>query len=88
MIGSHQRGEFFDPSLSPFGYNETVAMEYFPLTREEALARGYKRQDKNYDPQIPAGVETIQRKNFSDEERHTLRDDPNIVKKIFICEVS
>ena len=28
------RGEFFDPSLSPFGYNETVAMEYFPLERD------------------------------------------------------
>ena len=25
-------GEFFHPSLSPFGYNETVAMEYYPLT--------------------------------------------------------
>jgi len=25
-----ERGEFFHPSLSPFGYNETVAQEYFP----------------------------------------------------------
>ncbi len=29
--------EFFPSSLSPFGYNETVAQEYFPLTREEVL---------------------------------------------------
>jgi len=27
-------GEFFPPALSPFGYNETVAQEYFPMTRE------------------------------------------------------
>ncbi|MDD3793948.1 MAG: hypothetical protein PHI37_03990 [Candidatus Gracilibacteria bacterium] len=25
-------GEFFPSSISPFGYNETVAMEYFPIT--------------------------------------------------------
>jgi len=29
-------GEFFPASLSPFGYNETIAYEYFPLTREQA----------------------------------------------------
>ncbi|HRI36281.1 MAG TPA: hypothetical protein PK765_04380 [bacterium] len=32
-------GEFFSPNLSPFGYNETVAMEYFPLTKEQALSQ-------------------------------------------------
>jgi len=31
-------GEFFPASLSPFGYNETVAEEYYPLTREEVLS--------------------------------------------------
>jgi hypothetical protein len=29
--------EFFPHELSPFGYNETVAQEYFPMTREEVL---------------------------------------------------
>ncbi len=29
--------EFFPASMSPFGYNETVAQEYFPLSREEVL---------------------------------------------------
>ena len=32
-------GEFFDPLLSPFGYNETVANELYPLSREEAFKR-------------------------------------------------
>ncbi len=29
--------EFFPSSISPFGYNETVANEYFPLARDVAL---------------------------------------------------
>jgi hypothetical protein len=35
--GQMEWGEFFPTSLSPFGYNETVAQEYFPMMREEAL---------------------------------------------------
>ena len=31
--------EFFPASISPFGYNETVAQEYFPLTREDVLRK-------------------------------------------------
>ncbi len=44
-------GEFFPESLSPFGYNETTAQQYFHLTKDEALARGYAWQDseaRNY----------------------------------------
>lgn len=40
-------GEFFHPSLSLWCYNETVAQEYFPLTREEAISRGYRWREKN-----------------------------------------
>jgi hypothetical protein len=32
-------GGFFPPTISPFGYNESLAQEYFPLTREDALAK-------------------------------------------------
>ncbi|MFA6917580.1 MAG: hypothetical protein WC285_01955 [Candidatus Gracilibacteria bacterium] len=38
-------GEFFPASLSTFCCNETVAHEYFPLTKEEALQKGYKWKD-------------------------------------------
>lgn len=38
-------GQFFPAKLSPFGYNETVAQEYFPLTKEEALKSDFKWQD-------------------------------------------
>ena len=33
-------GEFFPASMSPFGYNETVAHEYFPLSKEE-ITKGF-----------------------------------------------
>lgn len=35
-------GSYFDPSLSTMDYNESLAQEYFPLSREEVLARGWK----------------------------------------------
>ena len=31
--------EFFPHELSPFGYNETVAQEYFPMTKENVLGK-------------------------------------------------
>ena len=37
MMSTWEWWEFFPSSLSPFWYNETVAEEYFPLTRAEAL---------------------------------------------------
>ncbi|HEY5713828.1 MAG TPA: hypothetical protein VIT68_00580, partial [Candidatus Gracilibacteria bacterium] len=40
MKETREWGEFFPISLSPFAYNETVAQEYFPLSKEEALVRG------------------------------------------------
>ena len=45
MVATGEWGKYLPMSLSPFGYNETVAQEYLPLTREEALARGYKWKD-------------------------------------------
>jgi len=47
----YKYGEFFPPELSPFAYNETIAQEYFPLTKEEALKQGYKwkeKEERNY----------------------------------------
>jgi len=42
----YKYGEFFPSELSPFCYNETIAQEYFPLTKDEALSQGYKWKDK------------------------------------------
>ncbi len=38
-------GEFFPAALSPFAYNETVAQEFFPLSKGEALRLGYRWRD-------------------------------------------
>jgi len=38
-------GEFFPPELSYLSYNQTVANDFFPLTKEEVLARGYEWRD-------------------------------------------
>lgn len=48
---SYGYGEFFPSDLSPFAYNETIAQEYYPLTKKEAETQGYKWKDpepKNY----------------------------------------
>ena len=41
-------GEFFPMSISPFGYNETVANEYFNLDKESAEKLGAKWQDDDF----------------------------------------
>ncbi|MCB9809503.1 hypothetical protein H6771_00820 [Candidatus Peribacteria bacterium] len=72
-------GEFFPPGMSPFAYNETIAQEYYPLTREEALARGYtwrEEDKKDYQPQTYVIPEAI-------------ADVPeSITKEILACEVT
>ena len=44
-------GEFFPHDMLPFAYNESIAQEYFPKTKEQALSEGYRWRDtdkKNY----------------------------------------
>ena len=41
MRSTGEWGEFFPHELSPFGYNETVAQEYFPMTEGEVKSRGW-----------------------------------------------
>ncbi|HNG97530.1 MAG TPA: hypothetical protein PLW93_04640, partial [Candidatus Absconditabacterales bacterium] len=45
MQSTGERGEFFHPSLSPFGYNETVAQEYFPLQSITDSSEGLELTD-------------------------------------------
>jgi len=51
----YKYGEFFPSELSPFCYNETIAQEYYPLTKKQAISQGYRWKDKeerNYDIDI------------------------------------
>lgn len=43
-------GKFFPSRLSPFGYNETLANEYLPLSKKEALKKGFLWRDLNDEP--------------------------------------
>ena len=38
-------GEFFPIELSTFAYNETIAQDYYPLTKEEVESRGWRWLD-------------------------------------------
>lgn len=58
-------GKYFPPVLSPFGYNESVSQEYFPLTKKEAQNKGFFWKDKDpkeYQPQtfvIPENIKDV-----------------------------
>ncbi len=41
MTHTGEWGEFFPHALSPFGYNETVAQDYFPIERDAAIKKQY-----------------------------------------------
>jgi hypothetical protein len=47
-------GKFLPQEMSCFGYNESTAYEYYPLTKEQALERGFKWSDIS----TPAGGAT------------------------------
>ncbi len=44
--GGVEWGEFFPIKYSPFGYNETLAQEQFPITKEDALTHNWKWKDE------------------------------------------
>lgn len=54
---TYRYGEFFPPELSPFPYNDTVARDFFPLSKEEIVAQGYHHReadDRKYSPTVQA----------------------------------
>ncbi|MFA6257478.1 MAG: hypothetical protein WC671_00500 [Candidatus Paceibacterota bacterium] len=74
-------GDFFPKELSPFGYNESSVMDEFPLTKEEALAQGFKWEDT---PRGTYGKETIDWKTFPDSILE-LSSDFDVNKEVFAC---
>ena len=53
MQRSKEWGEFFPVTLSPFGYNETKAKEWYPMTKEQVTAKGW-RWSEYESPQVTA----------------------------------
>ncbi len=75
-------GESFSPSISPYGYNESHAQECFPLTKEEALKKGYRWSD--YETPI-SQAQTIKSDELP-EDIHDITDD--ILTKAIECEIT
>ncbi len=72
-------GQFLPPEISPFGYNETLSKEYFPMTRDEAIAKGFRWQEQNSGT---FGKETIIEENIP----KTSTGIPNtIISDILAC---
>jgi hypothetical protein len=46
MRASGEWGEYLPAAISPFAYNETIAQEYFPLTKESAEKGGWRWRDE------------------------------------------
>jgi hypothetical protein len=72
-------GEFFPIKISPFAYNETVAQEFFPLTKEQVLAKGWRWQD---DPAGAFGQETLLPPAMPDEIGEV---GDGILKEVLVC---
>ena len=56
MKNSGEWGEFFGLGLSPFGYNEAIVNEYFPLSQSDATKLGAKWQENDFSPQYDSQV--------------------------------
>jgi len=67
-VRTYKYGEFFPFELAPFAYNESIARDYFPITKSEAVVKGYPWHDyseKQYNitlqaAQIPDTISTVE----------------------------
>ena len=74
----YRYGEFFPTEISPFAYNETLAQEFFPISKVEVEAKGYRwyeTKGQNY------GITT----KTEDIPDHIKDASDNILKEIIEC---
>jgi hypothetical protein len=79
MKKTGEYGEFFPASISNFGYNETISQDYFPLTKEVAIKKGFKWWDKI---QKTTGKETLRLEQIPDS---IIDVSDNILNEILSC---
>lgn len=80
MIEGKQWGEFLDMKYSPFAYNETMAHEYFPLSKEQAVSQGLRWKEEDTSSQYQGVAYQIP------WDIREVKDD--ICQAILQCEVS
>jgi len=78
MMKNGEWGEYFPREISPYSYNETVANEYYPLSKEEVLKRGFKWKE------IPPVVEVSGEFDVVPDNIKDTGDD--ICDKVLKCE--
>lgn len=81
MKETSEYGKFFPKSMSPWGYNETVAQLVMPLTQEEAKSKGFKWFEKPI-PQYTTDQVYAPPDNIRDIEWNDLAG------KVIVCEES
>lgn len=65
MTARGEYGEFLPPALSPWAYNESVGQDYYPVSKERALATGFlwredqMKQYKDATMQIPDHIKDV-----------------------------
>ncbi len=78
--GRHYKyGEFFPLDLSPFGYNETITQEHFPITKKEAEEKGYRwreREKTKYES-------TVKSATLPDDIRQV---QDSVLKEVITCQ--
>jgi len=80
MKKTEEYGEFFPIEISPFSYNETVAQDYFPLTKEEVLVAGWKWHEDESE-KMYKGPKVDLPENIDEVTE-------DICKKILTCEIT
>jgi len=79
LMGKGIHGLMMPSEIAPFGYNETIAQDNMPLTKEEALVQGFRWED---DIQMTKGKETLLPENIPD---HIKDIQDSITKEILRC---
>ena len=78
-LGKEEYREFPPAEFSPYAYNESLALEYFPLSESEAEAKGYRWEDvaeRQYKMTMPSGSVPDDISSVED----------SIVKEVIQCE--
>ncbi|OGZ00880.1 MAG: hypothetical protein A2946_03915 [Candidatus Liptonbacteria bacterium RIFCSPLOWO2_01_FULL_53_13] len=72
----YRYGEYFPSELSPWAYNETNVMDWFPISKAEALAQGFLWRNPDVREYLPATA------GLPDHIRDA---EDGILKEIFQC---
>ncbi len=79
LIEKDLYGLMMPQELAPFAYNESIAQDNFPLSKEEAIAQGFRWED---DIQKTAGKETMEPEKVPD---HIKDVQDSITKEVLRC---